>query len=169
MMQASANASTMVEVLRRHFEPTLEMLRRAIQACPDELWDGQDEGTAFWQYAYHTLFWLDFWLSDSPEGFTAPSFHTRDALLETGETPSVTFSREQIADYLEQVYTKCTAFFDGLTPDTLVQESEFFERMWAVGDRILGQIRHVQHHVGHMNCILNRKTGKAPGWIGFNE
>jgi hypothetical protein len=167
--QTSENALTMVEIVRRHFEPTLEMLRETVRACPDELWDARDEGAPFWQYAYHTLFWLDFWLTDSPEAFQAPSFHTGDALIETGQTPSVPFSRAQIDGYLEQVDAKCTAFFEELTLDRLTQEAEFFERMWAVGDRILMQLRHIQHHVGHMNCILKRKTGKAPEWVGFNE
>lgn len=169
MKQKSVTALTIVGILRRHFEPTLEMLRQTIRACPEELWDARDEGPAFWQYAYHTLFWLDAWLSDSPEAFQAPPFHTRDALLEAGETPSVTYSREQIEAYLEQVYAKCATFFEGLTLDTLTQESEFFERTWAGGDKVFGQLRHVQHHVGHMNALLRRKTGQAPGWVGYNE
>ena len=38
---SSTGAEMVVEILRRHFEPTLEMLRQAIQACPEELWDAR--------------------------------------------------------------------------------------------------------------------------------
>ncbi len=168
-MYATANRPTVVLILRRHFEPTLEMLRQAIEACPEELWDDRDEGPAFWQYAYHTLFWLDLWLSDSLAAFQAPPFHTRDALLEAGEAPSVTYPPQQLGAYLEQVYAKCALFFEGLTPDNVTQESEFFGRMWAAGDRILAQLRHIQHHVGHMNGLLKRRVGVSPGWVGYNE
>ena len=169
MTQTQVSGLELGEILRRHFEPTLEMLRRAIEECPEDLWVAEDAGTPFWQYAYHTVFWADFWMSDSPEGFEAPSFHMRDALLESGEMPSVTFARQQVEDYLGQVHAKCVAFFDSLTLEDLVQGTEFFGRTWITGDRVVAQIRHIPHHVGHMNCILARRTGRSPKWVGFNE
>lgn len=168
MTRTSGNVSTIVEILRRQFEPTLEMLRRAIQECSDEVWDAKDEEAPFWQQAYHTLFWLDFWLSDPDEGFEPPSFHGRDAVALV-QTSCPSFSREQIEGYLEEVYAKCGKLLDGLTLDALDQESQISGKRWTVGDRLLGQLRHVQHHVGYMNCMLRRKAGSAPGWIGFNE
>jgi DinB family protein len=107
--------------------------------------------------------------TSNPTGFEPPSFHTCDALLESGMLPTVPLSREQVEGYLDQVYARCAAFFDGLTPDTLTRESVFLGKMWTVEDRILTQLRHVQHHVGHMNGLLKRVSGSAPGWLGFNE
>ena len=169
MTLTTANALTMVEVLRRHLEPTLEMLGQTINACPDALWDARDSGPPFWQYAYHALIGLDFWLSDSPQAFTFAPFHTREALIESGETPQQTVPREQIEGYLEQVVAKSRALLEGLTPEALTEEAEFAGKAWTPADRIVVQIRHVQHHVGQMNGILKRETGSAPGWVGFNE
>jgi uncharacterized damage-inducible protein DinB len=168
-MDTTANAPTMVDILRRHFEPTLEMLRQTVRACPDELWDARDDGSPFWQYAYHALVGVDFWLSDSPQAFAFPAFHTREALIESGETPAEALSREQIEDYLEQVVAKSQALLDRLTPEALLQETEFVGQQWTTADRILVQIRHVQHHAGQLNAALKRKVGGAPGWVGFNE
>jgi len=168
MTHTFGDAPTIVKILRRQFEPTLEMLRRAIQECPDEVWDAQDEEAPFWQQAYHTLFWLDLWLSDPHEEFEPPSFHIRDAVALV-KTPCQSFSREQIEGYLEEVYAKCGKFLDGLTLDALDQESTILGKTWTVADRLLGQLRHVQHHVGYMNGLLRRQTGSAPGWVGFNE
>ena len=159
----------MVDVLRRHLEPTLEMLRQTIHACPDALWDARDDGPPFWQFAYHALAGVDFWLSDSPQAFAFPSFHTREALIESGETPAEALPRQQIEAYLEQVTAKSRALLDRLTPAALLQETEFAGRPWTTADRILLQIRHVQHHVGQLNAALKRAVGGAPGWVGFNE
>jgi hypothetical protein len=145
------------------------MLRESIQACPDGLWNAADQGAPFWQYAYHTLYSLDSWLYDPATGFEPPPFHTPDALLESGIVPAVSLSRKQVEGYLDQVYARCAAFLDGLTPDALVRESEFLGRTWTLGDRILTQLRHVQHHVGHMNGLLKRLSGSSPGWVGYNE
>ena len=170
MTQSTTNTPTMVDVLRRHLEPTLEMLGQTINACPDELWDARDKGPPFWQYAYHALAGVDFWLSDSPKTFAFPSFHTREALIESGETPAGALSRQQIEAYLEQVTAKSWALLDRLTPATLLQETEFAGRPWTTADRILVQIRHVQHHVGQLNAALKGAVGGAPpGWVGFNE
>jgi len=174
MTETTANAPTMVDVLRRHLEPTLEMLGQTIHACPDGLWDARDTGPRpagppFWQIAYHVLVGLDFWLSDTPQVFRFPPFHRRDALLESGETSPIALSREQIRGYLEQVVRKSQALLDRLTLGALTEEAEFAGKAWTPADRILTQIRHVQHHVGQMNGILKHKAYKTPGWVGFNE
>ena len=169
MTEPPPDAPTMADILRRHLDPTLEMLSQALHACPDELWDARDDGPPFWQYVYHALVGVDFWLSDSPQAFAFPAFHTREALIESGETPEEALSREQIEGYLEQVTAKSRAFLHRLTPETLLQETEFVGQSWTAADRILVQVRHVQHHVGQLNTVLKRKVGKAPGWLGFNE
>ena len=159
----------MIDILRRHLDPTVEMLRETLAACPDELWDARDEGAPFWQVAYHVLLGMDFWLGESGEGFAFPPFHTREAMLESDEVPDVALTRAQIEGYLDQVYAKGQALLDGVTPEGLLQEAEFFGCSWTVADRLLAQVRHVQHHVGQMNNIVKRRTGAAPGWVGYNE
>ena len=57
------------------FGAAIDMLDNALRACPDELWQErlynersvQPEFAEFWYVVYHTLFWLDFYLSDSAD------------------------------------------------------------------------------------------------------
>lgn len=161
--------TTMVDVLQRHFDPTIEMLRQALEACPDDLWDARDTGAPLWQLAYHVLLGIDYWFRESSEGFAFPPFHTREAMLESGEVPDQALTRAQIEGYLEQVYARSHALLDRLTPKGLLREAAFPGGSWTVADRLLVQIRHVQHHVGQMNHLLKQKTGAAPGWQGYNE
>ena len=51
------------QMLIHEFEAALCMLNHAIEACPEEHWDDKiANGTVRWA-TYHTLFYLDFYLS----------------------------------------------------------------------------------------------------------
>jgi hypothetical protein len=60
-------------VLWQQFGAAIDMLENAMRACPNDLWSNTEEKPAwvkksvvgFWYVVYHTLFWLDFCLSDS--------------------------------------------------------------------------------------------------------
>jgi hypothetical protein len=62
------------------------------QACPEDLWskpvkklpDRHIGFKEFWYIAFHTLFFLDLYLSESDKGFTPPAPFTLDELDERG-------------------------------------------------------------------------------------
>ena len=56
-------------ILRSQFGAAVDMLRRAVERCPVEIWDDRSRGAPFWHLAYHALFYLDFYLSESEEAF----------------------------------------------------------------------------------------------------
>ncbi len=72
------------EMLWRQFGTAIDSLRDALRDCPEELWERQpweDEPgqwvaagfSAFWYLGYHTLFWLDLYLTGAEEGFAPPA------------------------------------------------------------------------------------------------
>ena len=167
MTQSSGSDSAIVPALRRQYGAAIEMLRRAIQDCPDELWDARDDENPFWQKAYHTIYYIDLYLSNPPGTFESPSFHTPDSQT-FAKSPSKPFSREQIEGYLEKAAAKCAEVFDGLTLEGLGQECGS-RRHATIGDILIYNLRHVQHHVGAMYHYLRRKTGGAPDWLAYAE
>jgi hypothetical protein len=67
-------------MLWRQFEITIDRFGEAVRDCPDELWekrlweDEPDQWVAsgfstYWYLCYHTLFWLDLYLTGAEEGF----------------------------------------------------------------------------------------------------
>ncbi len=71
--------------LWQQFGATIDMLENALLACPNTQWNGRlwsdysdhplpPESAAFWSITYHTLFWLDLYLTGSREGF-APTIY----------------------------------------------------------------------------------------------
>ena len=91
------------------------MLERPIRACPDDLWDDRSSGPPFWHLAYHALFYLDFYLSDSPDSFQATAFHQDNSnfLREMPfppyrvETPAAAYRREQLLEYQAYARERC--------------------------------------------------------------
>jgi hypothetical protein len=64
--------TTFKEVIWQQFGAAIDMLENALLACPDELWSDRSRQPEFWYVVYHTLFYLDLYLSGSVEGFTPP-------------------------------------------------------------------------------------------------
>ena len=71
------------EMLWLQFGAASDMLGDALRDCPDDLWDKRlwedqlDQWVAagfstFWYLGYHTLFWLDLYLTGTEEGFAPP-------------------------------------------------------------------------------------------------
>ena len=163
-----AASTNMKEILRRHLRPTLDMLSNVVTGCPDDVWDAADETAPIWQQSYHTLYWLKAWLRDWGHEFQQPAFHTDEALnLVRGASPVLT--RNQIEGFMGQVYSELESYLDSIAVESLTEETTAFGQAWTLADRILVQMRHVQHHVGSMYSILKRRTGRAPQWLGFNE
>ncbi len=79
--------TTLRTALWKQFGATIDMLENALLACPETLWherlwgDPSDPSlppgfAAFWYITYHTLFWLDLYLTGSFEGFAlSRAFH----------------------------------------------------------------------------------------------
>jgi hypothetical protein len=57
--------------IRQQFRAAIDMLANAIQACPDSVWSGEPP-RAFWYIAFHTLFFLDMYLSPVGEAEFRP-------------------------------------------------------------------------------------------------
>ena len=72
-------------VIGRQFAAAIQMLRSAVEACPDDMWDDHAHGTPFWHLAYHALFYADFYLSDDAEAFQARDFHVDKANFLPGD------------------------------------------------------------------------------------
>ncbi|HZU85901.1 MAG TPA: DinB family protein, partial [Anaerolineaceae bacterium] len=93
------------EMLWRQFGISINELEKALRDCPDDLWevklwaDQPDQWVAqgfssFWYIGYHTLFWLDLYLTGAEEGFSPPApFDMVE--MEAGETLPRTYTREE--------------------------------------------------------------------------
>jgi hypothetical protein len=82
----------------------IDMLENAITACPDDLWNTDSQ---FWYIGYHTIFFFDYYLSDSPiEKDYVPPFPF--TLSEFGEDmPERVYDKAELLAFLEVGRRKC--------------------------------------------------------------
>jgi hypothetical protein len=150
----------------KQFGAAIDMLENAMDACPDELWRDRSQRPEFWYLVYHTLFWLDYYLSGSPDGFAPPAPFTLDELDPAGLLPDRPYTRPELQSYLEHGRVKCRATIDALTDETARQPCGFTRRDMSIFELLLYNLRHVQHHAAQLNLILRQKVDDAPAWIG---
>jgi DinB superfamily len=145
--------------LWQQFGAAIDMLDNAICACPDVVWP------ECWYIAYHTLFFLDFNLSDSAEGFAPPAPFTLDELDPAGILPERAFTKDELLAYLAHGRRKCRAVIEALTEEQAGQRCGFDRLEVTRLELLLYSMRHVQHHTGQLNLILRQRIDSAPRWV----
>lgn len=142
---------------------------------PDSFWDDRSEGTPFWQLAYHTLYYVDLYFSDSTESFTPPPFHVANANLQAGHYPwfdppltlghpDVTFSKEQVAGYLLRCWGKAETSINTLTPERAAAKCGFFWYDLTVAELVILNLRHLAHHTGQLAAAVRRRADVGVDW-----
>lgn len=157
--------SNLETVTWQQFGATIDMLENAIVACPETIWSDRSRQPEFWYMAYHTLFFLDFYLSDSSEGFTPPKPFTLDELDPSGILPERVYTKQELLAYLGHGCKKCGAAIRDLTDERARQRCGFEKPDVTVFGLLLYNMRHVQHHAAQLNLILRQNIDSAPGWV----
>jgi hypothetical protein len=152
-------------ILWSQFGAAIDMMENAITACPDELW-GEDIGhTEFWYIAFHTLFFLDCYLTDSLDAFAPPPPFTLDELDERGLLPDRVYGKEELLRYLAYGREKCRATIASMTDERMASRCGFDWLELSAGELLLYNMRHVQHHAAQLNLLISRHGSAAPRWV----
>lgn len=148
------------------FNAALEMLKGAVEKCPDALWDSGDDKTKFWAVAYHALFYTHLYLQDSEKVFKTWEKH-REA-YEFGATPAeggapVVCPKQTVLEYLAFCRAQVTARVPQLD---LEADSGFFWLPFSRLELHLYTIRHVQQHAGELMERLGSRAAIDVDWVG---
>lgn len=147
------------------FGAAIEMLENAIRSCPEEVWLDDLRPTPYWYLAFHTLFWLDLYLSGSSEGFRPPQPFTLDEMMPDGESPTKPYSQAEILAYLEHGRRKCFRVVDELTEARARQRCRFGWGEASFAELLIYNLRHVQHGAAQLNLMLRQSIDMAPSWV----
>jgi hypothetical protein len=157
--------TTWKDLLASQLGATIDMLENALLACPDELWSDRSRQPEFWYLVYHTLFFLDLYLSGTLEGFAPPAPFNLDEIDPAGVLPERPYTKDEMLAYLQHGRRKARATLDVLTDEKARQRCRFDWLEATFAELILYSIRHVQHHTAQLNLILRQTTDSAPGWV----
>ena len=136
-----------------------------MNACPEKLWSDRSQKPEFWYLVYHTLFWLDFYLSDSAKEFIPPKPFTLSELDPEGLLPERVYTKGELTTYLEHGRRKCELTIENLTDEKANQNYVFGSVKMKFCELLLYNMRHVQHGAGQLNLILRQQTHSAPRWV----
>jgi hypothetical protein len=158
-------------VVTSQIRAALKMLRSAIEACPDSLWNRECDHNRTWVLAYHTLFFAHLYLSPSEEafepfereveGFTG---YGRDHLGDwTKLSQADVLSKEDVLAYCDYVDERVASLVASTSFDAV---SGFHWLPFSKGETHLYNLRHIQHHAAQMIERLRQETGTAIRWVG---
>lgn len=144
------------------FGAAIDYLAATIHACPDELWraplwqtpDTQPQFAQFWYVAYHTLFWLDLYLTGAEEGFLPPTPFTLIEQDESGPLPERVYTKAELQAYLSDCRAKCQATLAALTDEAAGRVCSFGWGEVSFLELLIYNLRHVHGHAAQMNMLL---------------
>jgi hypothetical protein len=163
-------------MLWRQFGAAIDMLADALRDCPDVLWEKQlwadqpDQWVAagfskFWYLGYHTLFWLDLYLTGAEEGFVPPPpFDLVE--MEDGEVLPRVYTRAELLGYLELCRQRCRETITAMSSEQAQRVCRFPWGEIAFAELQLYNLRHVQEHSSQLGMFLGQQAGQATSWVG---
>ncbi len=171
---AALATAALANALKSQYHAALAMLREAIERCPDDLWLDARPKNAYWQVAYHALFFAHAYLGDL-DTFQRWPEHQRDNQNEDGiagePDPASTlplipkpYTKEQALRY----WTLVDAMVDGAVDamDLWRRDSGFPRYAMPKLEHQLVNLRHVQHHAAQLADRLRAARDEGVRWRG---
>jgi hypothetical protein len=172
---SAVSLDTLRMALERQYRAGLAMLRDAVERCPESLWDDPTPTNAFWQIAYHTLYFTHLYLQPEEAAFRPWSGHqaeveNRDGIAGADEPAGQLlvvpepYTREQVLAYvahLEAGLRDAVEALDLLAPDC----GFWWYRPMAKLEHQLVNLRHLQHHAGQLADRVRNHAGVGVDWV----
>lgn len=159
------------EMVWDQYGAAIDMLENAMEACPDSVWN-EPAPVPHIQFAYmvfHTLWWLDYYLTEDPETFRPPAPYTMDELDPSGVYPERPYPKDQLRAYLAHGREKCRTTIAALTEARAMQRHNHGKRQDSHLNLHLYSLRHVQHHTAQLNLILRQHAKDPPRWVSHSK
>ena len=147
------------QVIQSQYLSALDMLKQAIEKCPESVWYDPDEKFRIWSKAYHVVFFVHFYLQNAEKDFVEwEKHHDPDG--------DVSFSKDEVLEYL--VFAK-KQVVERIPVTDLEAESGFH---WYPVNKLELQfinIRHIQQHTGELYETLGLREGAELPWVGYTK
>ncbi len=155
------------------FGAAIDFLAESMNACPDDLWDAplwktpdtKPEFAQFWYVVYHTLFWLDLYLTGTEDGFLPPAPFTLIEQDEHGPLPERVYTKAELQAYLKACRQRCQTTIAALTDDMAQRQCVFGWGECSFLELLLYNLRHVHGHAAQLNMLLGQKIGPQPDYV----
>ena len=152
-------------MLKSQYHAALAMLRETIERCPDDLWLDTRPTNAFWQVAYHTLFFAHFYLMPNEAAFRPWHGHQPE-VHQPGSLPAIPrpYTRAEALEY----WTVCDGMVDDRVDALDLQNPDcgFPWYKMSKQEHQFVSLRHIQHHTAQLVDRLRAAEGIGIRWVG---
>lgn len=143
-------------ILTGQFEASLSMLSQCVRLCSPEYYGGKIANQPFRTIAYHTLFYVDYYLSSNENAFVLRELHHRGGDERLSGVLNLGLSPADTLEYVEICRGKLHEVMAAETAASLEGPSGFSRLPISRGELHLYNLRHIQHHTGQMSAYLRR-------------
>ena len=162
-------------ILKSQYHAALAMLRETIERCPDDLWFSKEPANAFWQVAYHALFFTHLYLQPNEAAFRPWESHQSNVQNPDGIAGAP--DPDSDLPLIPRPYTKaealaywsiCDEMVDSAV-DALDLDSPESGFSWYKVPKLEHQIvnlRHIEHHMAQLADRLRASAGIGIQWVG---
>jgi hypothetical protein len=158
--------NTLKTALWQQLGAAIDTLGNAIETCPDDLWGDRSQQPEYWYTVYHTLFWLDYYLSEKyGEEFTPPAPFGLEEMDPAGVLPPRVYAKDEMLTYLRHGREKGRMKIAALTENKANRLVRSNKREYSVLEWLLYTMRHVQHHAGQLNLMLRQRADVGAKWV----
>jgi hypothetical protein len=170
--------TTLKTSIWQQFGASIDYLADTIHACPDELWLAslwktsdrtRPERSQFWYVTYHTLFWLDLYLTGAEEGFLPPAPFTLIEQDDDEPMPERVYTKAELQTYLKDCRKKCQATIEALTDETIQRHCQFSWGECSFLELLIYNMRHVHGHASQLNMLLGQYAESQPDYVTQTE
>ncbi len=163
----------MKESIWQQFGASIDYLEDTIRSCPHQIWeyslwetpDTEPEFSQFWYVAYHTLFWLDLYLTGTEDGFLPPPPFTLIEQDKKGPLPDVVYGKERVLDYLSLCRKTCYKTIQSLTDEMSQKRCVFSWGECSFFELLIYNMRHVHGHASQLNMLLGQQSDVQPDYV----
>jgi hypothetical protein len=157
----------------QQFGAAIDYLEDSIKVCPENRWtaslwlpaDSPVERPQFWYVAYHTLFWLDLYLTGTEDGFLPPAPFSLIEQDENGPIPERVYTKAELLDYLKGCRQRCHATIEALTDEAAQKRCWFGWGECSFLELLIYNLRHVHGHASQLNMLLGQTLGPQPDFV----
>lgn len=167
--------TSLKNALKSQYHASFAMLRDTIERCPDDLWLSTAPRNAYWQIAYHVLFFTHLYLMPDEAAFVPWKGHQSQVQHPNGiggppdpnsKLPLLAnpYTKAEALDYLQI----CDRMVDEAV-DQLDLDSPSCGFYWYKMSKLEHQfvnIRHLQHHTAQLADRLRAATDTGVRWVG---
>ena len=168
-------ASGLPAALKSQYRASLAMLREAIELCPDAEWASGDYTNAFWQVAYHAIYFTHLYLMPREEDFRPWSGHQAgnqnpDGIAGPPDPKSdlplipTAYTKAQVIAYLDECFAMVDGAVDALDLDSPVSGFHWY-RMSKLEHQLVN-LRHLAHHTGQLADRVRASAKQGVRWVG---